>query len=172
MNITPVNIGAIPSTEKGAVNGGVAELGSDGKVLSSQLPSYVDDVLEYANFAALPTTGESGKIYITIDTNKTYRWSGTVYVEISTSLALGETAQTAYRGDRGEEAYAHLSATGNVHSIPKAVPTGEGQTDGVMTHEDKAKIDSVEAGAQVNVKPDWNAAAGNAQEILNKPVIP
>ena len=171
VNITPVNIGAIPSTEKSSANG-VAELGPDAKVLSSQLPSYVDDVLEYANFAALPTTGESGKIYVTIDTNKTYRWSGTAYTAISSSLALGETSGTAYRGDRGKEAYDHVSEIGNVHSIPEAVPTGTGQTDGLMTHEDKAKLDGQEAGAQSNVKPDWNAVAGNAQEILNKPVIP
>jgi len=56
-----------------------------GKVPSSQLPSYVDDVIEAVNFAALPATGETGKIYVTIDTNKTYRWSGSAYVEISAS---------------------------------------------------------------------------------------
>jgi hypothetical protein len=56
-----------------------------GKVPAEQLPSYVDDVLEYANLAALPGTGESGKIYITVDTNKTFRWSGSIYVEISAS---------------------------------------------------------------------------------------
>jgi hypothetical protein len=56
-----------------------------GKVPASQLPSYVDDVLEYANFAALPGTGESGKIYVTIDNNKTFRWSGSSYIEISAS---------------------------------------------------------------------------------------
>lgn len=72
----------IPSTEKGAANG-VATLDSAGKVPSTQLPSYVDDVIEAANFASLPATGETGKIYVTIDDRKTYRWSGTVYVEIS-----------------------------------------------------------------------------------------
>jgi len=58
----------------------------DGKVPSTELPSFVDDVLEVANFAALPVTGESGKIYITIDTNTSYRWSGTAYVSISNPL--------------------------------------------------------------------------------------
>ena len=91
---------------KGAANG-LAELDSSGKVPSAQLPSYVDDVLEYANQSSFPTTGESGKIYITQDTNKTYRWSGSTYVEISPSLALGETSATAYRGDRGKVAYDH-----------------------------------------------------------------
>jgi hypothetical protein len=56
-----------------------------GKVPSSQLPSYVDDVIEAVNYAALPATGETGKIYVTIDTNKTYRWSGSAYIEISAS---------------------------------------------------------------------------------------
>ena len=87
----------------------------DGKVPSSQLPSYVDDVLEFANLASFPATGESGKIYIALDTNKTYRWSGSVYVIISESLALGETASTAYRGDRGKAAYDHSQTTGNPH---------------------------------------------------------
>jgi hypothetical protein len=63
-------------------NNGYAGLDGTGKVASAQLPSYVDDVLEYANQAALPATGESGKIYITLDTNKIYRWSGSLYVEV------------------------------------------------------------------------------------------
>ena len=70
------------------VNNGYAGLDGSGKVPSTQLPSYVDDVLEYANVAALPATGETGKIYITLDTNKIYRWSGSVYVEISSSAAV------------------------------------------------------------------------------------
>lgn len=88
----------------------------DGKVPSTQLPSYVDDVLEYASLESFPLTGETGKIYIAIDTNKTYRWSGSAYVEISESLSLGETSSTAYRGDRGAAAYA--AAITNVDSTP------------------------------------------------------
>lgn len=91
-----------------------------GKVPSAQLPAYVDDVLEYANFAAFPATGESGKIYVALNTNLTYRWSGTAYVEISKSLALGETADTAYRGDRGKTAYDHSQTTGNPHGTTAA----------------------------------------------------
>ena len=98
------DVGAIPASEKGSANG-VAELDAGGLVPASQLPSYVDDIIEVANFAALPVTGETGKIYVTLDTNITYRWSGSAYVEISASLALGETPSTAYRGDRGKEAY-------------------------------------------------------------------
>ena len=59
----------------------------DGKVPSSQLPSYVDDVIEVANFAALPVTGETGKIYITLDTGFLYRWSGSIYIRISNEAA-------------------------------------------------------------------------------------
>lgn len=98
---TASEVGAIASTDKGA-NNGVAELDSTGKVPSSQLPSYVDDVLEYNSQSAFPSTGETGKIYIAKDTNKTYRWSGTAYVEISESLALGETSSTAYAGNKGK----------------------------------------------------------------------
>ena len=98
---TASEVGAIASTEKGA-NGGVAELDSNGKVPSAQLPSYVDDVEEYASLSDFPATGETGKIYIAKDTNKQYRWSGTAYVEISESLALGETSSTAYAGNKGK----------------------------------------------------------------------
>lgn len=81
----------------------------NGKVPASQLPAYVDDVLEYVTVSAFPTTGESGKIYIAQDTNLTYRWTGSGYAEISQSLALGETASTAFRGDQGKVAYEHTS---------------------------------------------------------------
>lgn len=86
---------------KGAPNG-LASLNESGIIPSAQLPSYVDDVIEVDTFSNLPDTGESGKIYIVQDTNLTYRWSGTGYVEISKSLALGETSSTAYPGDKGK----------------------------------------------------------------------
>lgn len=85
----------------------VATLDTNGKVPSSQLPSYVDDVLEYTAKANFPSTGETGKIYVDNATNLTYRWSGSAYVEISPSLALGTTSSTAFRGDYGNSAYAH-----------------------------------------------------------------
>ena len=110
INITESQISDLQTyiliTEKGAANG-VAELDSSGLVPSGQLPSFVDDVLEYANFSSLPITGESGKIYVTLDNNLTYRWGGSAYIEVSSSLALGETSTTAYRGDRGKIAYDH-----------------------------------------------------------------
>ena len=75
---------AIPGSQKGQPNG-VAGLDAGGTVPASQLPSYVDDVLEFDSFAALPATGETGKIYITKDTNSQYRWSGTQYVLLTAS---------------------------------------------------------------------------------------
>ena len=114
----------IAATEKGA-NSGVATLGADGKVPSSQLPSYVDDVLEgYLNATdgkfykeSTYTTeipAEAGKIYVDLATNKTYRWGGSAYAEISASIALGETQGTAYEGSKGKaNADAIAAHTGN-----------------------------------------------------------
>jgi len=82
LGFTPEN-----AANKG-VNNGYASLDGGGKVPSSQLPSYVDDVIEVSSFGTLPTTGETGKIYITLDTNKIYRWTGSVYVEVSSSAAV------------------------------------------------------------------------------------
>ena len=127
------------STLKGAVNG-VAELDESGKVPSSQLPSYVDDVLEFDSQSAFPGTGESGKIYVAKDTNKTYRWSGSSYVEISASLALGETSSTAYPGDKGKTAYEHSQAA------------------------------HAPADAEANVQSDWNETDTSSDAyIKNKP---
>lgn len=97
---------------KGAPNG-LASLNESGIIPSAQLPSYVDDVIEVDTFSNLPGTGESGKIYIVQDTNLTYRWSGTGYVEISKSLALGETSSTAYPGDKGKATTDKLNKTSN-----------------------------------------------------------
>lgn len=134
-------IGALAASLKGTANG-VAELGPDGRVLSSQLPAYVDDVLEFADLAAMPATGESGKIYIALDTNLSYRWSGSVYVSLSTSVALGETSATAYRGDRGKIGYDHSQiVSGNPHgttfaqlvSVPDALTAIGGLTPSANT---------------------------------------
>ncbi len=120
------------------VAGGVAELDENGLILSSQLPSYVDDVLEYDSLGSFPASGEAGKIYVAKDSNLTYRWSGSGYVEISPSLALGETSSTAYRGDRGKTAYDHSQIkSGNPHGTtfaslpdkPNALPANGGNAD-------------------------------------------
>lgn len=85
----------------GAANG-VAPLGADSLIPAAYLPSYVDDVLEFNTLSSFPAKGESGKIYVSLDTNLTYRWTGTTYVEISKSIGLGETSSTAYPGNKGK----------------------------------------------------------------------
>lgn len=102
----------IDESRIGAANG-VASLDASGRIPASQIPGGFDNIEEYDNLAAFPTTGEEGKIYVAKDTNLTYRWTGSQYVEISPSLALGETATTAYRGDRGKVAYTHSQVSGN-----------------------------------------------------------
>lgn len=107
----------VTTSQMGAASG-VATLDANGLVPSSQLPSYVDDVIEAANFAALPATGEGGKIYVTLDDNKTYRWGGSAYAEISASVALGETQGTAYEGSKGaalKTAYDTHAADTDIH---------------------------------------------------------
>ena len=101
MKDTEARSALIDKTEKGVANG-VATLDSGGKVPSSQLPSYVDDVEEYSSLSNFPATGENGKIYVDTTTNLSYRWSGSTYVTISSDLALGETSSTAYAGDKGK----------------------------------------------------------------------
>lgn len=122
----------IAATTKGSANG-VAELDSTGKVPASQLPSFVDDVVEgYLNAGKLykeeahtsQINGETGKIYIDLHTNKTYRWSGSAFVVISDTIALGETSTTAYRGDKGKTAYDHSQAAHAPSNAEKNVIVG------------------------------------------------
>ena len=120
---------------KGSANG-LAELDANGKVPSSQLPSFVDDIIEgylsggkfYKESAhTTEITGETGKIYIDLATNKTYRWSGSAFVIVSETLALGETSSTAYRGDRGKIAYDHSQS---VHARTDATKVEKSSTNG------------------------------------------
>ena len=134
---------------KGAANG-VAGLDSTGKVPSSQLPSYVDDVIDVVSFVTSnPTSGmtignvyynsatkklftatsatagvtsdpEAGKIYVSIANNKTYRWSGSIMTEISASLALGTTSSTAFRGDYGNTLYTNFGSGTNLQGTEDA----------------------------------------------------
>ena len=106
------------NTARGAING-VASLDENGKIPAAQLPSYVDDIIEgyyyqgaFYNEVGHTTaiSGESGKIYVDLTeggARQVYRWSGTSYAAIPIGLALGETASTAYAGDKGAAAYAH-----------------------------------------------------------------
>jgi len=146
---------------------GKADL-ENGKIPASQLPSYVDDVKEYSSLSDFPATGESDKIYIAIDTNKEYRWTGSTYAIISESLALGETSSTAYAGNKGKQNADNILAlqglvTGIQDVIPstatssnKLVSTSEmgtalqGKSDTSHTHDDRyyteAEVDSALSG--------------------------
>lgn len=84
---------AIPVSQKGVANG-IATLDSNGLVPASQLPSYVDDVLEFNNLASFPTTGEAGKIYVALNTNLTYRWGGSSYTQIASGAVQSVNGQT------------------------------------------------------------------------------
>jgi hypothetical protein len=165
LGITASGVGAIPSTDKGA-NGGVAELDSNGKVPSSQLPSYVDDVLSYASQSAFPATGESGKIYIAEDTNKTYRWSGSAYAEISASLALGETSSTAYRGDRGKTAYDHSQTPGNPHGTTKS-DVGLGNVPNVSTNDQVPTFTEASTRNNIASGEKLSVILGKVQKFFN-----
>lgn len=103
--------------------GGLATLDNSGHVPSVQLPSYVDDILEFSSMEFFPTVGESGKLYLDKMTNKQYRWSGTQYTEIPKTIALGETSSTAYAGDKGkkvtDDLIAHKNDTDNPHNVSK-----------------------------------------------------
>jgi len=133
----------------------------DGVVPAAQLPSYVDDVLEFDNLAAFPGAGEAGKIYVAKDTNLTYRWSGSTYGKLDPSLALGETSSTAYRGDRGKTAYDHSQTTGNPHGTTPA-------DIGAATATQGAKADTaVQPGALAAV-----ATTGAYADLTGKPTIP
>lgn len=151
--LTADDVGAIPASQKGQANG-VAELDSTGKVPASQLPSYVDDVVEYDNRAAFPEDGEDGKIYIAKDTNLTYRWSGSQYVEISPSLALGETSSTAFPGDKGKVAYDHSQITdGNPHGTT-AAQVGAAPSSHVDVVASASQLGHIKAGTGFSVSGD------------------
>lgn len=178
---------------KGAPNG-LASLNESGIIPSAQLPSYVDDVIEVDTFSNLPGTGESGKIYIVQDTNLTYRWSGTDYVEISKSLALGETSSTAYPGDKGK------ATTDKLNRIPDKLITDTVNVDqstteavlkfttyrqeaqqigrntltitsattsqaGLMSSSDKTKLDGLKD--QAGITSDINAVQTNLETHIN-----
>lgn len=133
---------------------GIAPLDGDAKIPAAYLPSYVDDVIEYPNKEAFPIQGEPGKIYVACDTNLTYRWSGTTFIEISKSLGLGETETTAYSGAKGkknaDDIAAHKADTNNPHNVTKG-QVGLGNVDNTS---DKDKPVSDAAKVLFNTKVD------------------
>ena len=108
-----------PSYTIDEVSGNLPASRISGTIAAANLPSYVDDVLEYESLSKFPTTGESGKIYTALDTNKIYRWSGSAYVVISETIALGTTHSSAGYGDESRAAYNHSTSTGNPHKTTK-----------------------------------------------------
>lgn len=133
--------GKIPLTQKGAANG-VVPLNASTKIDAAYLPSYVDDVLEYANLAAFPATGETGKIYIAIDTNSQYRWSGSAYIKIN-SGDVTEMANFFVRYDAAQTLTTGQQTTArtNIGAISQA--DGDGRyvrVDGASTMTGPLKI--------------------------------
>lgn len=91
---------------------GIASLDSSGNIPSSQLPSYVDDVIEVADYDHLPVTGESSKIYLTLNNNKSYRWTGSRYLDINEDKA--DKVSNAINGN-----FASLDSSGNLQDSGK-----------------------------------------------------
>lgn len=181
--------GALQSSKVGVANG-VASLDATSKIPSSQLPSYVDDVLEYDAKAGFPPIGETGKIYVDKMTNLTYRWGGTAYIEISPSLALGETASTAYAGDKGKSTTDKVNAiiagttkvpkatnadTVNGHSVEADVPANAKFTDTIYTHPTSDGNKHIPATGTINngkfLKAGATAGSANWGDITKNDVV-
>ena len=169
-----------------AVLGAKADL-IDGKVPASQLPSFVDDVVDgtlvntttFKNAAGTTVTPESDKIYNDTTANKSYRWSGSQYVAINEGVALGETSATAYRGDRGKTAYDH-SQNGDVHVTAAQKNTWDGKSDFSGDYNDLTNKPTIPAAyshpashpaSMITGLADV-ATSGNYNDLENKPSIP
>ena len=131
---------------KGVANG-YASLDATGKVPSAQLPSYVDDIVEAANLAAFPATGETGKVYVALDTNKAYRWGGSVYVEISASPGSTDSVTEGSINLYFTQARARaaISATGSL---------SYNSTTGVLSYTESVSSVAGKTGAVTLVKGD------------------
>ena len=145
-----------------------------GVIAAANLPSFVDDVLEgyrgpdgifYKHYDAETKkysdayTGETGKIYVDLNTNKTYRWSGSAYAVVSETIALGETASTAYRGDRGAAAYTHAAAKGSAfaNGLYKITTNAHGHVTAATA---VTKGDITALGIPAQDTNTWNAMKG------------
>lgn len=161
---------------KGAANG-LAELDATGKVPAAQLPSYVDDVIEgYLSGGKLykesahttEIAGEAGKIYVDLTTSKTYRWSGTAFVVISDTIALGETASTAFRGDHGKAAYDHSQKTsGNPHNVTKS-DVGLGNVENKSVADILGEMTAENITEALGFTPTGLPSGGTAGQVLKK----
>nr|DAM53773.1 MAG TPA: Peptidase [Caudoviricetes sp.] len=151
-----------PSYTIGEVSGNLAASRISGTISAANLPSYVDDVLEYASLSKFPTTGESGKIYTALDTNKIYRWSGSAYVVISETVALGTTHSSAGYGDESRAAYNHSTKTsGNPHHVTKT-DVGLGNVDNTADSAKSVKY-ATSAGSAGSVA--WSNVSGRPSSM-------
>lgn len=163
--VTSALAGKVDTSLVGSANG-VAELDANGRVPSSQLPSYVDDVLDYADLAHFPATGETGKIYIADDTNKEYRWSGSNYAVISESLALGETSSTAYAGNKGKanaDAIAGIKNGTSINSF-SAVETALAGKASTNDLGDKSNLTTTDKSSAVAAINELNSGLNNVSK--------
>lgn len=122
VNITPDNIGAVASSDKGIASG-VVPLNESSLIDAKYLPSYVDDVLEFENKDSFPEEGEAGKIYVDIsmEDNNTYRWSGTAYILIAkntnTTYKLTQSGSTiTLTGNDGSSSTVHGASSASAVS--------------------------------------------------------
>ena len=171
--ITAAGIGAVSTSIVGAANG-IATLDATGKVPTAQLPSYVDDVIEGANLAAFPATGETGKIYVALDTNKVYRWSGTVYVEISaapgsTDSVVEGSVNLYFTAARAQAAVTTI--TGNAGTATKLATARtislSGDTSGSTSFDGSANVSIVTTLANSGVTAGtYNSVTVNAKGIV------
>lgn len=151
-----------PSYTIGEVSGNLAASRISGTISAANLPSYVDDVLEYASLSKFPTAGESGKIYTALDTNKIYRWSGSAYVVISETVALGTTHSSAGYGDESRAAYNHSTKTsGNPHHVTKT-DVGLGNVDNTADSAKSVKY-ATSAGSAGSVA--WSNVSGRPSSM-------
>lgn len=151
-----------PSYTIGEVSGNLPASRISGTIAAANLPSYVDDVLEYASLSKFPTKGESGKIYTALDTNKIYRWSGSAYVVISETIALGTTHSSAGYGDESRAAYNHSTKTsGNPHHVTK-IDVGLGNVDNTADSAKSVKY-ATSAGSADSVA--WSNVSGRPSSM-------
>lgn len=151
-----------PSYTISEVSGNLPASRISGTIAAANLPSYVDDVLEYASLSKFPTTGESGKIYTALDTNKIYRWSGSAYVVISETIALGTTHSSAGYGDESRAAYNHSTKTsGNPHHVTKT-DVGLGNVDNTADSAKSVKY-ATSAGSADSVA--WSNVSGRPSSM-------
>lgn len=157
---------------------GKADLDGTGKVPAAQLPSYVDDVLEFATLASFPATGETGKLYVSLATNRQYRWSGSVYIEInpspgSTDAVPEGSINLYFTNSRGQTAAADWWSTSSSKTKLDGIATGATANASDADLRDRSTHTGLQAistitGLQtaLNAVPAANTLNANLQQVL------